>query len=79
MACSRWHAIRQQEQGVDYGKVFNAAIDRLHEEGRYRVFIDILRNKGMFPTRAALRAITARSRSRSGARTIILRWASIPR
>jgi 5-aminolevulinate synthase len=34
---------------MDYGKVFNAAIDRLHEEGRYRVFIDILRNKGMFP------------------------------
>jgi 5-aminolevulinate synthase len=34
---------------VDYDKVFNAAIDRLHEEGRYRVFIDILRNKGAFP------------------------------
>jgi 5-aminolevulinate synthase len=34
---------------VDYTKVFNAAIDRLHEEGRYRVFIDILRNKGSFP------------------------------
>jgi len=34
---------------VDYSKVFNAAIDRLHEEGRYRVFIDILRNKGAFP------------------------------
>jgi 5-aminolevulinate synthase len=34
---------------LDYSKVFNAAIDRLHEEGRYRVFIDILRNKGAFP------------------------------
>ena len=34
---------------VDYGKVFNDAIDRLHSEGRYRVFIDILRNKGAFP------------------------------
>ncbi len=34
---------------MDYSKVFNAAIDRLHEEGRYRVFIDILRNKGAFP------------------------------
>jgi 5-aminolevulinate synthase len=34
---------------VDYGKVFNAAIERLHEEGRYRVFIDILRNKGAYP------------------------------
>jgi 5-aminolevulinate synthase len=38
-----------QDSSVDYGKVFNAAIDRLHEEGRYRVFIDILRNKGAFP------------------------------
>ena len=34
---------------MDYSKVFNSAIDRLHEEGRYRVFIDILRNKGSFP------------------------------
>jgi 5-aminolevulinate synthase len=34
---------------LDYNRVFNQAIDRLHAEGRYRVFIDILRNKGMFP------------------------------
>lgn len=34
---------------VDYDKVFSQAIDRLHSEGRYRVFIDILRNKGSFP------------------------------
>lgn len=34
---------------LDYQSVFSAAIDRLHEEGRYRVFIDILRNKGAFP------------------------------
>jgi 5-aminolevulinate synthase len=34
---------------VDYGRVFSQAIDRLHAEGRYRVFIDILRNKGAFP------------------------------
>ena len=34
---------------VDYPRVFTQAIDRLHAEGRYRVFIDILRNKGMFP------------------------------
>ncbi|WP_174280086.1 5-aminolevulinate synthase [Sphingomonas bacterium] len=34
---------------VDYARVFSAAIDRLHAEGRYRVFIDILRNKGAFP------------------------------
>ncbi|MDF7775888.1 5-aminolevulinate synthase [Sphingomonas sp. AOB5] len=35
--------------GVDYARVFSSAIDRLHAEGRYRVFIDILRNRGMFP------------------------------
>jgi 5-aminolevulinate synthase len=34
---------------LDYDRIFNAAIDRLHAEGRYRVFIDILRNKGSYP------------------------------
>ena len=34
---------------MDYDRVFSAAIDRLHAEGRYRVFVDILRNKGSYP------------------------------
>ena len=34
---------------LQYQQIFQQAIDRLHAEGRYRVFIDILRNKGMFP------------------------------
>jgi 5-aminolevulinate synthase len=34
---------------MDYDRIFSAAIDRLHAEGRYRVFIDILRNKGAYP------------------------------
>ena len=34
---------------MDYNSIFRAAIDRLHDEGRYRVFIDILRTKGSFP------------------------------
>ena len=34
---------------MDYDRIFNAAIDRLHAEGRYRVFVDILRNKGAYP------------------------------
>ena len=34
---------------VNYTRVFSQAIDRLHSEGRYRVFIDILRNKGAYP------------------------------
>jgi 5-aminolevulinate synthase len=34
---------------LDYDRIFKSAIDRLHQEGRYRVFIDILRTKGSFP------------------------------
>jgi 5-aminolevulinate synthase len=34
---------------MDYDRIFKSAIDRLHDEGRYRVFIDILRTKGSFP------------------------------
>jgi 5-aminolevulinate synthase len=34
---------------LDYDRIFRSAIDRLHAEGRYRVFIDILRTKGSFP------------------------------
>jgi 5-aminolevulinate synthase len=34
---------------VNYDHIFDQAIERLHSEGRYRVFIDILRNKGSYP------------------------------
>lgn len=34
---------------MDYDKIFKSAIERLHDEGRYRVFIDILRTKGSYP------------------------------
>ena len=34
---------------MDYDRIFRSAIERLHDEGRYRVFIDILRHKGQFP------------------------------
>jgi 5-aminolevulinate synthase len=39
----------QDHARVNYDKIFDQAIERLHSEGRYRVFIDILRNKGTFP------------------------------
>jgi 5-aminolevulinate synthase len=44
-------AIERENRGsdVDYQRIFAEAIERLHAEGRYRVFIDILRNKGSFP------------------------------
>lgn len=34
---------------TNYKHIFSQAIERLHTEGRYRVFIDILRNKGAYP------------------------------
>jgi 5-aminolevulinate synthase len=34
---------------VNYQHIFSQAIERLHGEGRYRVFIEILRNKGAYP------------------------------
>jgi 5-aminolevulinate synthase len=34
---------------LDYDSIFKSAIERLHDEGRYRVFIDILRTKGSYP------------------------------
>ncbi|QNM82891.1 5-aminolevulinate synthase [Sphingomonas sabuli] len=34
---------------MDYDSIFKAAIENLHGEGRYRVFIDILRTKGSYP------------------------------
>jgi len=51
MALFRRYIASRQTSGVvlDYQRVFSQAIDRLHAEGRYRVFIDILRNKGAYP------------------------------
>jgi len=34
---------------MDYDKALDGAIQRLHDEGRYRTFIDIERRKGRFP------------------------------
>ena len=38
-----------QDGPLNYEHIFDQAIERLHSEGRYRVFIDILRNKGSYP------------------------------
>ena len=50
-----------------YEQIFSDALDRLHAEGRYRVFIDILRNKGAYPN--------ARCFDRIGSRPIMV-WCS---
>ncbi|MYI68592.1 MAG: aminotransferase class I/II-fold pyridoxal phosphate-dependent enzyme, partial [Boseongicola sp. SB0673_bin_14] len=34
---------------MDYSACLDDAIRRLHDEGRYRTFIDIVRNRGQFP------------------------------
>ncbi|MBA4759030.1 5-aminolevulinate synthase [Sphingosinicella sp.] len=34
---------------MHYDRIFSRAIARLHEEGRYRVFADILRTRGQYP------------------------------
>ena len=34
---------------MNYDHIFEKALGRLHEEGRYRVFIDIMRNRGSYP------------------------------
>ncbi len=34
---------------MDYSAQLDAALQRLHDEGRYRTFIDIVRTKGQFP------------------------------
>jgi 5-aminolevulinate synthase len=39
-----------QENRMDYECALDAALGRLHDEGRYRTFIDIERRKGQFPS-----------------------------
>jgi 5-aminolevulinate synthase len=64
---------------MDYQRIFAQAIDRLHAEGRYRVFIDILRNKGSYPNARCFAGHNGPKPSPSGAPTIISPWASTPR
>ena len=39
---------------MGYDEIFRTALDRLHAEGRYRVFVNILRNKGAYPAARCL-------------------------
>src|SRR3954454_10515935 len=39
----------EKGSALDYDRIFKSAIERLHEEGRYRVFIDVLRTRGQYP------------------------------
>src|SRR5881275_1654322 len=44
----------QKGSALDYDRIFRSAIDRLHDEGRYRIFVDILRTKGNYPSAKCL-------------------------
>ncbi|MGE0025307.1 MAG: 5-aminolevulinate synthase, partial [Hyphomicrobium sp.] len=35
---------------LDYAKQFKAALDAIRREGRYRVFADVKRHRGAYPT-----------------------------
>ena len=48
MSARKGAGLRRDGQ-LDYNRIFKAAIDRLHDEGRYRVFIDIMRERGRYP------------------------------
>lgn len=41
--------MQQRTPSVDYNAQLDAALNRLHDEGRYRTFIDIERKRGQFP------------------------------
>jgi len=45
----RWGPDHGGRTSVDYDARIAAALDRLHQEGRYRTFIDIARENGKFP------------------------------
>ena len=40
---------RRPETEMDYGLALDTALNRLHDEGRYRTFIDIERRRGAYP------------------------------
>ena len=48
-AASNDVAKAKEEIPVDYAAKLDEALNRLHDEGRYRTFIDIERKKGQFP------------------------------
>jgi 5-aminolevulinate synthase len=47
--CQVDEIVDQKETPVSYTAKLDEALNRLHEEGRYRTFIDIERRKGQFP------------------------------
>src|SRR3984957_1381928 len=44
-----WLPVPFQVVAMDYSKFFSAALNRLHDERRYRVFADLERIAGRFP------------------------------
>ena len=64
---------------MNYQHLFNQAIERLHDEGRYRVFIDILRNRGSYPNARCFAGHNGPKPITVWCSNDYLSWASIPR
>ena len=62
---------------MDYTAHLDGALSRLHEEGRYRTFIDIEREKGNFPHAMWNCPMAAKSQSLCGVAMTIWGWVSI--
>ena len=39
-----------ESRRMDYAKTFKIALDAVHREGRYRVFADVKRRRGAYPS-----------------------------
>ncbi len=68
--------VAEVRSGAGYERYFRGALDRLHSERRYRVFADIERISGRFPTAKWRRPEAPRPRSPCGARMTTSAWAS---
>jgi 7-keto-8-aminopelargonate synthetase-like enzyme len=62
---------------MDFEAFFKNELDSLHQEGRYRVFADLERQKRQFPEAPRVTPPRVPRKSPSGVPTIISVWASI--
>lgn len=64
---------------LPHSDVLEASLQKLGEDGRYRVFIALERNVGTFPIAVWRHRTAAAGRSLSGAATMTLGWDTAPR